>query len=326
MNNDILVIINWYEENINNLDHALERLNEIFKNIIICNRSNILIPIKNFKVIKSDDYNGFLNEINSYINEFNIQVKSLVFVDDIINTTYDDIVKCGMEAIENKYKIIQGFNDNYLFGEKFINNLFNMLFNTCFKSVLPDIKAINIDLYKSLLEKINKDDYNTNNYLITAVNENIHIKEKNIKTIWRKNQKRVGWSKERALPYLKSLIPYTLKSIIPYLISLMLFMLIFYISNNPNDLKGIIFANLISEGVGIVIHIILNYKTVYKNNFISKNILFILKKLFRIILGCFFIYILYNLLNINLFISKIIVDLILMILIAISFNSLFIKK
>ena len=52
MNNDILVIINWYEENINNLDHALERLNEIFKNIIICNRSNILIPIKNFKVIK----------------------------------------------------------------------------------------------------------------------------------------------------------------------------------------------------------------------------------------------------------------------------------
>ena len=183
MNNDILVIINWYEENINNLDHALERLNEVFKNIIICNRSNILIPIKNFKVIKSDDYNGFLNEINSYINEFNIQVKSLVFVDDIINTTYDDIVKCGMEAIENKYKIIQGFNDNYLFGEKFINNLFNMLFNTRFKSVLPDIKAINIDLYKSLLEKINKDDYNTNNYLITAVNENIHIKEKNIKTI-----------------------------------------------------------------------------------------------------------------------------------------------
>ena len=105
MNNDILVIINWYEENINNLDHALERLNEVFKNIIICNRSNILIPIKNFKVIKSDDYNSFLNEINSYINEFNIQVKSLVFVDDIINTTYDDIVKCGMEAIENKYKI-----------------------------------------------------------------------------------------------------------------------------------------------------------------------------------------------------------------------------
>ena len=103
-------------------------------------------------------------------------------------------------------------------------------------------------------------------------------------------------------------------------------MLIFYISNNPNDLKGIIFANLISEGVGIVIHIILNYKTVSKNNFISQNILFILKKLFRIILGCFFIYILYNLLNINLFISKIIIDLILMILIAISFNSLFIKK
>ena len=74
MNNDILVIINWYEENINNLDHALERLNEIFKNIIICNRSNILIPIKNFKVIKSDDYNGFLNEINSIDGVDNVQL------------------------------------------------------------------------------------------------------------------------------------------------------------------------------------------------------------------------------------------------------------
>ena len=42
MNNDILVIINWYEENINNLDHALERLNEVFKNIIICRQSYYL--------------------------------------------------------------------------------------------------------------------------------------------------------------------------------------------------------------------------------------------------------------------------------------------
>lgn len=326
MNNNILVIINWYDESINNLDHSLERLNEVFKNIIICNRSNITIPIKNYKIIKSKDYNGFLIEVNDYINENNLDIKSLVFVDDIINTTYEDILNCGAEAINSKNKIIQGFNDNYLFGERFINNLFNMLFNTRFKSVFPDIKAINIELYKKLLEKLNKEDYSNNNYLITAVNENIHIKERNIKTIWRKNQKRVGWSKERAIPYLKSLIPYTLKAIIPYLITLILFMLIFYISNNTNDLLGIIYANLISEGVGILIHLSLNYKTVYKNNLISKNILFILKKVFRIILGCFFIYILYNLLNINLLLSKFIIDLILMIIIAIIFNSLFIKK
>lgn len=326
MNDNILVIINWYDEDIDNLDHALERLNEVFKNIIICNKSNIKIPIKNYKVIKSIDYTSSLNEINDYINESNLEIKSLVFVDDIINTTYDDILNCAMEAMSSHNKIIQGFNDNYLFGERFINNLFNMLFNTSFKSVFPDIKAINIDLYKKLLDMLKNDDYRNNNYLITAVNENIHIKEKSIKTIWRKNQKRVGWSKERAVPYLKSLVPYTLKSIIPYFITLILFILIFYISNNKNDLLGIIYANLISEGVGILIHLSLNYKTVYKNNYVSKNILFILKKVFRIILGCFFIYILYNLLNIDLVISKFIIDLILMIIIALLFNILFIKK
>ena len=66
----------------------------------------------------------------------------------------------------------------------------------------------------------------------------------------------------------------------------------------------------------------MNYNSIYKNNLISRNILFLLKKIFRIILSCFFVYILYNLLNLNLLLSKLIVDFILMIVIALIFTSL----
>lgn len=209
-----------------------------------------------------------------------------------------------------------GSDDSKCISKDFINKLFNTLFNTNFKTVLPNIKAINIELLNSQLNKITTG----NNYLITAINENISLKEEDIKTIWRKNTIKKEKGRHKVIPYLKNLVPYIIKSLIPYLISLVLFMIIFYIKSDVNDLKGIIFANLISEGVGIVLHIIINYQSIYKYNLISRNILFLLKKIFRIILSCFFIYILYNLLNINLLISKLVVDFILMIVIALIFT------
>ena len=69
-----------------------------------------------------------------------------------------------------------------------INKIFNTLFNTNFKSVLPEIKAINIKLFNNLLCNLKND----NNYMITAITENIALKENEINTIWRKNTNRVG--------------------------------------------------------------------------------------------------------------------------------------
>ena len=214
--------------------------------------------------------------------------------------------------------IILGSNDNSSIKKNIINRIFNTLFNTNFKTVLPEIKAINISLFNNLLDSLKND----NNYMITALNENIPLEEKKINTVWKKRPNRVGKRPFKILPYLKSLFPYVIKSIIPYIISLILFMIIFNLRSSANDLEGIICANTISEGVGIVLHIIINYQILYKYNLISRNILFILKKILRIILSCCFIYILYNLLNINLLLSKIIVDITFMIIIALIFTSL----
>lgn len=315
MNKEILIIINCYESN--NITEALKRVEEVFSNIIINNKSSKIDNLDNFLV-----YNNItLSNISDYIKTNKLDIKSIVFVDDIINTTTTDIAKCAMDSINNKTSIVAGINDDYRFGEKSINKLFNTVFNTNFKSVIPDIKAISIELFNNLIINID----NSNNYLITALSLNIPIKENNIKTIWRKKESRVGKANFNALSYLKELLPYTIKSLLPYLITLMLFIIIFYLNNSSNDLNGIIIATSISEIIGLIIHIVINYKMVYKNNYLYKNILFILKKIFRIILSCFFVYILYNLLNLNLILSKILVDIILMFIIAYIFNLIFSK-
>lgn len=304
MNKEILLVVNYYNESIIDFEKQLKPTHEIFENIVICNKNNCDIK-SNYPIFNGRNYD-YLDQINNYINKQKLNIKSIVFIDNINNIDNDDVAKCALDAINHEDTIILGSNENNSMRKNIINKIFNTLFNTNFKSVLPEIKAINIKLFNNLLSNLKND----NNYMITAITENIALKENEINTIWRKNTNREG------------LIPYIFKSIIPYLISYILFMIIFYLRSSTNDLEGIIFANLISEGVGIVLHIIINYNCIYKYNLVSRNILFLLKKIFRVILSCFFIYILYNLLNINLFVSKLLVDLILMIIIAILFSSI----
>lgn len=316
MNEELLIVVNYFDENQEIYKKNITKLNNIFKNIVICNKNNIQIDI-NYPVFSGNNYD-YLEKIYNYIKLLDNNILSIVFIDNIMEIDESDIVKCASDAINHKEAIILGSKDIQDINSKLLNNIYNALFNTNFKSVNPNIKAISNELFETILNNLKND----NNYLITAINENIPIKEENIKTIWRKDTKRVGKRPSKILPYLNNIFPYIIKSLIPYLISLLLFMLIFYLKSSTNDLEGIILANIISEGVGIIIHITLNYQSVYKYNLISRNILFILKKLFRITLSSFFIYILYNLLNINLLISKLLIDTILMIIIALLFNKL----
>ena len=260
MNEELLIIINYCDENITLFKENIDKLSEFFKNIVICNKGNLNLDI-NYPVFNGINYN-YLEKINEHIKLNKLDVKAIVSIDNILEVASDDIAKCGYEAINTKDAIIMGSDDSKCISKNFINKLFNTLFNTNFKTVLPNIKAINIELLNSQLNKITTG----NNYLITAINENISLKEEDIKTIWRKNTIKKEKGRHKVIPYLKNLVPYIIKSLIPYLISLVLFMIIFYIKSDVNDLKGIIFANLISEGVGIVLHIIINYQSIYKYN------------------------------------------------------------
>ena len=68
-------------------------------------------------------------------------------------------------------------------------------------------------------------------------------------------------------------------------------------------------------------NIILNYRNIYKHNKIINNIVYIFKKILKIFIAGIFIYICYNLLNINLLLSKLIVDILLTIILFIIFRN-----
>jgi len=223
MNREILLVVNYYEGRNKNFEEQLNITCEIFENIVICNKNNTDIKTK-YPVFNGKNYN-YLDQINNYIKKEKLTIKSIVFIEDITNIDTEDIAKCALDAINYEDTIILGSNGNESFSKDLINRIFNTLFNTNFKSVLPEIKAINIKLFNNLLNNLKND----NNYMITAITENISLKENQINTIWRKNSNRVGKNSFKILPYLKSLMPYIVKSIIPYLISFILFIIILVI-------------------------------------------------------------------------------------------------
>ena len=145
MNKDILVVINWYSENFEELKNTISRVEEVFSNIIMCNKGSNVLNLDNIKIIDGHTYD-YLFDLENYIKDKKLNIKSIVFVDDIVNTTIDDIAKCGVDAIENSTSIIFGVNDNYSFGEKTINKVFNSLFNTNFSSAILDIYFISYEI------------------------------------------------------------------------------------------------------------------------------------------------------------------------------------
>lgn len=47
MNKDMLVVINWYNENIEELKNAIDRVEEVFSNILVCNKGSNILNLSN---------------------------------------------------------------------------------------------------------------------------------------------------------------------------------------------------------------------------------------------------------------------------------------
>ena len=130
MNEELLIIINYYDENITLFKENIDKLSEFFKNIVICNKGNLNLDI-NYPVFNGINYN-YLEKINEHIKLNKLDVKAIVSIDNILEVASDDIAKCGYEAINTKDAIIMGSDDSKCISKDFINKLFNTLFNTNF--------------------------------------------------------------------------------------------------------------------------------------------------------------------------------------------------
>lgn len=292
MNKDVLVVIKYEDIILNKLD----KISNNFENILIINNTSNEVNVSDkYYVVKSYQRN-YLNVTNDFIKDNKKKYEKIVFIEDLHDLNEEMIEN----SINNNHNItvVKKKRNN------FISNTINLLFNASLNEDLIKLWVINAKSLESLNNSLKIDNKENN---ITALVNQDDIFEINVDS-------RVGSSD------IKELFSYTFRGILPYFIALLFFLIMFNIKRFDNDLIGITICNLIAEGVGVVTHFAINYSSIYRINKISKNLLYILRKIIRIILACILIYVLYNLIGVSLVASKIVVDLILIIVITLLYK------
>ena len=340
MNSDILIIIPAYNPPIKLFEELLTKLDGAFKNVLIVNDGSDETYNSFFKKLEKK-YHVLKHEYNlgkgkaiktaySFAIDNYPDSKAYVVIDCDNQHDVEDMINCCKKAIEYPDSLVIGVRDfsleNVPFksknGNKITRLMFKWLFNCNISDTQTGLRAVSPNLAKKLIN-VSGERYNYElKCLMTCCEENIPIIEVPIKTIYIENNKESRFNpiKDSIIIY-KEFLNYYLKLFIPYLISLISFLCIFYFLSSNNDLKALILTNFIAGLINIITNIAFNYKNIYKHNNIGNNIVYILKKFLKIFIASFIIYICYNLLDINLLLSKILVDIILTIIIYIIFRN-----
>ena len=320
MNDEILIIIPLNKKNELIIEDALNKLNA-FSNVLILNHSNNLELIKKIEkdyCILNIEKVGekYLKEVLQYILDNYQDIKAITIINNLNEADLEDIINTSKSAIENKDSFIMGVKDKAFIRpiNKFTSFLYKCFFNYNIYDSYSGINAFSLDLAKKLIN-IN---IVSPNSLITLIENNINIKEVNIKTIYKKNNDNIF---NTIKVIYNSFYKYFLKLFIPYVISLLIFLIIFYYINYPNDLISLFMINIISGIINIIINIAMNYINIYQHSNLGNNFIYVFKKLLKAFIGGFFIYILYNLLDLSLLLSKIIIDIILTIIFYLIFKN-----
>ena len=320
MNDEILIIIPLNKNNELIIEDALKKLNA-FSNVLILNYSNntkLITKLKQDYTILNIEKVGekHLKEVSQYILDNYQDIKAITIINNLNEADLEDIINTSKSAIENKDSFIMGVKDKAFISpiNKFTSFLYKCFFNYNIYDSYSGINAFSLDLAKKLIN-IN---IVSPNSLITLIENNINIKEVNIKTIYKKNNDNIF---NTIKVIYNSFYKYFLKLFIPYVISLLIFLIIFYYINYPNDLISLFMINIISGIINIIINIAMNYINIYQHSNLGNNFIYVFKKLLKAFIGGFFIYILYNLLDLNLLLSKIIIDIILTIIFYLIFKN-----
>ena len=195
-----------------------------------------------------------------------------------------------------------------------ISYLTNYLFNSYFKDIYNRILVFNRDNIKSFSNiPLNGFKSNIGLYQYTY-NHNISFDISNY---------RINTNYRVYLNSLKILIPYILRNLLTYIVNIIVFLVLFYILNFNNILEQTLVANFFSGVVGVALLILLNYNPYFHNNYIKKNIIYILINLVKISISGYIIYILYKIIGIPIIISKLIGDILLLVGVEILKNKFF---
>lgn len=325
---NIFIVIPSLDPEEDVMSKFITELQSEFKNILVINDGSKDVHNKFFdslekKGIKVIRHYRNLGKGRALKDAFNYLLNEYPDIEGVITCDCDgqhsvkDIKKCAKSLLKNKNKLILGVRDfdkdnvptKSKYGNKITRNIFKIFIGLTISDTQTGLRGLSKELMNKFLDLSGERYEYETNMLIACKNENIEIEEVLIETIYLNSNANSHFNplKDSIMIY-KLFMKYFLVAFSSFLLDIILFIGVFNVIDiNSKILAATILARVVSSIYNYIVNSNLIFKDMSIKSLIKYYLLVILVMLFS---GCFVTY-LYNLLNINIIVIKIIVDTIL---------------
>ncbi len=325
---NIFIVIPSLDPEEDIMSKFITELQSEFENILVINDGSKDSHDKFFKSLEKKGikvirhYRNFgkgralKNAFNYLLNEYK-DIEGVITCDCDGQHSVKDIKKCAKSLLKNKNKLILGVRNfdkenvpnKSKFGNKITRNIFKIFIGLTISDTQTGLRGLSKELMNKFLDLSGERYEYETNMLIACKNENIDIEEVEIETIYLNSNANSHFNPLRdSIMIYKLFMKYFLVSFSSFILDIILFTCIFNILDiNSKVLAATILARVVSSIYNYIVNSNLIFKDMNLKSLAKYYLIAIIVMLFS---GCFVTY-LYNLLNINIIIIKILVDTIL---------------
>lgn len=325
---NIFIVVPTLDPEEDIMSKFITELQSEFENILVINDGSKDTHDKFFKSLEKKGikiirhYRNFgkgralKNAFNYLLNEYK-DIEGVITCDCDGQHSVKDIKKCAKSLLKNKNKLILGVRNfdkenvpnKSKFGNKITRNIFKIFIGLTISDTQTGLRGLSKELMNKFLDLSGERYEYETNMLIACKNENIDIEEVEIETIYLNSNANSHFNPLRdSIMIYKLFMKYFLVSFSSFILDIILFTCIFNILDiNSKVLAATILARVVSSIYNYIVNSNLIFKDMNLKSLAKYYLIAIVVMLFS---GCFVTY-LYNLLNINIIIVKILVDTIL---------------
>ena len=331
---DVVIVIPTLDPDEKIMNDFIDKLQKEFKNILVVNDGSNeshngffnSLEKKGITVLKHyKNYGkgrGLKNAFNYILNEYP-NIKGVVTCDSDGQHSVSDIKKCADALIKNPDKLILGVRNfdkenvpaRSKFGNKITRNIFKIFIGLDISDTQTGLRGLSKKIMIEFLDiSGERYEYETN-MLIECQKKNIELEEIEIETIYINSNEGSHFNPIKdSIKIYRLFLNYFIITFSIFMLDILLFIGLYNILNiNSKILAATIVARFISS----LYYYLVNANLVFKNIKIKQLIKYYILVIIQMFLsGCFVTY-LFDLLNINVVLIKVIVDIILWLIVII---------
>ena len=325
---DIVIVVPTLDPDEKIMNDFMDKLQKEFKNILVVNdgsneshnRFFNSLEKKGITILKHyKNYGkgrGLKNAFNYILNEYP-NVKGVVTCDSDGQHSVTDIKKCAEALIKNPDRLILGVRNfdkenvpaRSKFGNKITRNIFKIFIGLEITDTQTGLRGLSKKLMTEFLDTGGERYEYETNMLIECKEKNIELEEIEIETIYINSNEGSHFNPIKdSIKIYRLFLKYFVVAFSVFLLDILLFIGLHSILNIDSKILA---ATIVARFISSLYYYLVNVDLVFKNIKIKQLIKYYILVIIQMLLsGCFVTY-LFDLLNINVVLIKIIVDIIL---------------